>query len=495
VASRLAPQSDGDVMVLQARAMLAGNWLLHGWRLSDVSFWTTELPQYALAVAVLGARPEVVRVCAAVTWAMCAALAAVAASDGFRGRARVAAVVVAAVVMAGPSAAASAVILNDADHTGTAVPVLAAFLLAARAGRHPLAAPAVAWVLAAAVAGDPLALVTGVAPLALVAMARAGVTARRAEGGAAARIASARRELALVAAAGCGGAAGMLVPWAVRAAGGWTDFPASLSLALSPAARAHAAVLAAGNLRGLFSAWPSGQWGHGLTADALAVAHLGGALAVIAGVAAGLRLAARPSADLVAPLLAVAIAANAGVYALAYNVTAGNGREVAPVLVLGAALAGRVAGPWLALGRHRVRLLAVQAVAAGLSCLPVLVAHSPPPACAGLAGWLAARHLDHGIGGYWQAAACTAASGGAVTVIAADQPAGGRIRAREWESDLPPASGRAAYTFVICAPNGLTVPAAIGQFGRPARQWHRSGGITVLSWRRNLLPRLAPPGP
>ncbi len=39
--------SDGAANALQAWDMLHGNLLLHGWSLSDVSFYTTELPQYA----------------------------------------------------------------------------------------------------------------------------------------------------------------------------------------------------------------------------------------------------------------------------------------------------------------------------------------------------------------------------------------------------------------------------------------------------------------
>ena len=47
--SRTAPvDSDGASNVLQAWDMLHGNPMLRGWVLSDVSFYTTELPQYAL---------------------------------------------------------------------------------------------------------------------------------------------------------------------------------------------------------------------------------------------------------------------------------------------------------------------------------------------------------------------------------------------------------------------------------------------------------------
>src|SRR5215469_13548659 len=46
VGSTRAVDSDGAAQALQAWDMLHGNLLLRGWRLSDVSFYTTELPQY-----------------------------------------------------------------------------------------------------------------------------------------------------------------------------------------------------------------------------------------------------------------------------------------------------------------------------------------------------------------------------------------------------------------------------------------------------------------
>ena len=42
--------SDGASNVLQAWDLLHGNLLLRGWTMSDVSFYTTEIPQYMLVV-------------------------------------------------------------------------------------------------------------------------------------------------------------------------------------------------------------------------------------------------------------------------------------------------------------------------------------------------------------------------------------------------------------------------------------------------------------
>ena len=41
----VAVGSDGGSIALQAWDMAHGNFLLHGWAMSDVSFYTTELPQ------------------------------------------------------------------------------------------------------------------------------------------------------------------------------------------------------------------------------------------------------------------------------------------------------------------------------------------------------------------------------------------------------------------------------------------------------------------
>ena len=75
----VAPSSDGASNVLQAWAMLHGNLPLHDWRVSDVSFYTTELPQYALLESVLGRGARVVHVGAAMTYALLVLLAALLA--------------------------------------------------------------------------------------------------------------------------------------------------------------------------------------------------------------------------------------------------------------------------------------------------------------------------------------------------------------------------------------------------------------------------------
>ena len=165
--------SDGAGNALQAWDMLHGNLLLHGWWVTDVSFYTTELPQYALVEAAAGLRPEVVHICAAMTYTLLVLLAAYVARGRARGAEGVVRAVLAAGVMLAPEpGGAVQILLSSPDHVGTAVPVLLLLLLLDR-GRPSWWQPVAAFVvLSVAIVGDPLTEVIGVLPLAVLCLAR-----------------------------------------------------------------------------------------------------------------------------------------------------------------------------------------------------------------------------------------------------------------------------------------------------------------------------------
>src|ERR1700735_4867651 len=173
-ARQLAPQSDGAAMVLESWAMLHGDLLLRGWQLSDVSFYTTELPEYMLVDLLRGLHTAVVRICSALTFTLLVVLAA-AVAYGSRPADNRTAVVRAGItvaVMIGPTVLAATVLLNDPDHTGTAVPVLLALLILDRGRRRWWVPVVAAAVLGWALVGDSLVLLIGVAPLVIVCGAR-----------------------------------------------------------------------------------------------------------------------------------------------------------------------------------------------------------------------------------------------------------------------------------------------------------------------------------
>ena len=103
--SRTQPEnSDQANILLVASDMLHGNLLLHGWYLTDVSFYTTELPQYAVLEIFFGVHADTAHIAAAMTYTLAVLLAVLVARGGFSGRAAVTRMAIAAGIMLGAAA-------------------------------------------------------------------------------------------------------------------------------------------------------------------------------------------------------------------------------------------------------------------------------------------------------------------------------------------------------------------------------------------------------
>jgi hypothetical protein len=507
-ARQMGVQSDGAAMELQAWAMLHGNLLLHGWYLSDVSFYTTELPEYALAELVRGLNPDVARLCAALTYTLLVVLAAAVAYGARPADKRTAAVRagITVAVLLGPASAATTTLLNDPDHTGTAVPVLFALLVLDRAPRRWWVPLAVAVVLGWAIVGDSLVLLIGVAPLVAVGGARSfGLVALGR-----APLSAAWYELSLAAAGVAAAVGGSALSRLISAGGGFVVSPSKTHyLVLSSAIAGNASVTFADFLR-LFSAdFFGARLNHWLLVDAVHLVFAGLVALALALALRGLRrdLLRAPDpdscssggGDLVAQLLAVAIVINLVAYGLLYPGSIATVREIAPVFGLGGALAGRMlAGPLL---RRRLEpLLALGAVAA-IAALAASLATVIPgqPAAASLARFLAVHHLRDGVAGYWNADSTTLVSGDRVVVRAVRFRPGHGLALYLWEIDgrLLNRSANDVNFLVATAPAPpsphspatVTAAEAIAQFGRPYREY-RYQGYLVMVWRHNLLGEL-----
>ena len=175
--------SDGASNALEAWDLLHGNWLLRGWTLTDVSFYTTELPEYALVELAHGLRPDVVHIAAAMTYTLLVIAAAALARGRARGGEGWARALIAAGIMLAPQLGnAVHVLLSQPDHVGTQVLLLAIFLLVDRAPRRWYTVAALWALLTVAVVADEIAIVDAAAPLALVGVLHA-IRASAAEGG------------------------------------------------------------------------------------------------------------------------------------------------------------------------------------------------------------------------------------------------------------------------------------------------------------------------
>jgi hypothetical protein len=486
--SRTVPvNSDGASNALQAWAMLHGNPLLHLWWLSDVSFYTTELPQYMLVELARGLTPDVVHVAAAMTYTIVVLLVARLARGEATGRQGLLRAGMAAAIMIAPQHAEITVLMLSPDHVGSTVPVLAMWLLIDRARRRWYVPLAVCALLACGVVADEIVLLTGVAPVLIVGLAVAyqKVVIQRGP------LRSGRYGLALAAAGAAGAEAGWRALALIRSHAGFYVFPADNRI-VGFASLPHNLQQTYQGILLLFGADFMGQQ-PGL-ALAIAFAHLAGLALVCWAVCAVLRRFA--SCDLVVQLMAVATLISLASFALGPNASeALSSREFAAVLPFGAALAGRT----LAARVSRARLVPALAAVLAVYLLGTIRVASQPPVPAQnqpLAAWLEAHKLSYGLGGYWMASSITLDSGGAVRVVPIK--AGREAWPFQWEGDpgwFNPA--RHVANFVVLPANGIgpgpgpgpnppTVTSALATFGQPARAYFLTG-YTVLVWTTNLL--------
>ena len=483
-----AVNSDGASQALQAWDMLHGNPLLRGWQLTDVSFYTTELPQYMLVELVRGLGQDVVHVAAAMTYTLAVLFAALLAKGTASGREAAVRVALAVGIMLAPQLGSGTnVLLSSPDHIGTSVPVMAVLVVIDRARPRWRVPVLTSLLLAWATVADSLVLTVAVAPLFLVCAFRVirATWSRQ-------PLRSQWHEIALGAGAVAGGAAGLLAVHVIGAVGGFSEQPLDSRLSPLGTILGHNLEMTGQGLLLLagadFLGLPRGA------STALVMLHLAGVAVAACGIAVAAWRFLRDR-DIVTQVLLAGIVINIAAYlAGTHAVILANAREMAPVLPFAAALAGRqLAAPLLSGTRRRALLPALGLVLAGyLAGLGLEISHpAAPPQDAQLTAWLQAHPLGTGLSGYWEANVVTLTSGGQSRI----RPltiASGNLRPTDNTNDQWYDPARSTADFVVLFPGiqgypGFTGSAKIlASFGQPARTYH-VGPYTILYWHKNLL--------
>jgi hypothetical protein len=505
-----ALNSDSSNYLLMAWDLLHGNVLLHGWYMSDVSVYTTELPQYALLESFLGLHPETAHIAAAMTYTLATLLAVLLAKGGTSGRTALTRVLIAAGIMVAPQLGVGVYTFTMVvDHIGTSVPLLVLWLLLDRVDRSAprwwvpvLTTLLLAWVLIA----DAIVLIVAVAPLALVSGIRfiQGVMADDGpvSPGWTRRVRAQWYQLSLACAAATAIIWARLAERLLSALGAFAVHP--VPFALTPLQQARQRyVQALWKVLQLFGADYRGLVG---VTFVVAVLHLVSVALVGWSV---LRVARRflGGVPLVDQVLAVAIFANVVLYVVS-DVSQQGPHEIAIVMPFGAALAARTLtrraghahrpGERRAAGGNSISRVRLAGYAAGALVLAgyltglgyELTQPAVPPENSALAPWLTAHHLTYGLAGYWQASSVTVESDGRVAIRALTV---GSMRPYLWlakTSWYDSASHRA--TFVVIDTQTPTFAAWLPRatveryFGPPVRTY-RTGPYTILVWDKNLL--------
>jgi hypothetical protein len=481
--------SDGGSNALEAWDMLHGNLVLHGWTLTDVSFYTTELPEYMLVELVRGLSPAVVHTAAAFTYTLLVLLAGLVAKGRATGREGVARVLIGSGLMLAPQLGNPVfVLLLVPDHAGTGVPLLLIFLVLDRAPRRWYVPPVIALMLAWATIGDRLVIAAGIVPIVVVCVIRIvrEVLADR-------PLAPVRFEAGLAAASIASLGISLLALRILGRIGGYTLLPLGTNVAKLSGLAKHFRLTGEG-LLGLYGA----DFVHaplGLQ-TAIAVLHLAGLALAAWALCRALRRFFRTD-DLLVQVLAVGILADVAAFAFStLPRTLWDTRQISAVLPFGAALAGRLlAGDLL-----RARLVPVLAVL--LACYTAALgfdAAQPdiPAHDQSLAGWLVAHDFKYGLSNYYEGNITTLDSGGRVHLIAVSWGAHKSVP-RAYQSEASWYDPQLHYANFVVNTGADQPPAIIpsrdlrNAFGPPAKIY-RDGPYTILVWNKNLLTDLGRP--
>ena len=480
--------SDGGSFALQAWDMLHGNVLLQGWTTADLTFYTTELPQYALVELAHGLNADVVHIAGAMSYTLLVLGAALLARGQAAGREGAIRMLIAGGIMLAPSLGTGThTLLSNSDHTGTQVPMLVIWLILDRVRARWWTPVLVAVLLAWVQVGDPLVLYEGVVPLVLVCAIR--MYRRRGS------LQENWYELSLAAGAIVSAGVAWLALKLIHQLGGFVVRPPTTAFA-------HVAQLPSNvwvevqSVLVLFGADFSGQQNGARLG--IAVVHLAGV--ALAAWAAGRALRRFGTQDLVVQVLTATLILLLVAYVLRGDPNVvGSTHEIAGVLPIGAVLAGRLLAGTLARGR-----LLILALALVLGCYAGIEVHNtvqqrPADPNAQVAAWLQAHHLTYGLGDYWNANAITLDSGNQVQVRYVSR-VGDTLMVRPWETKnswYDQTQHNASFLVTpgpasVCSPGTPAgwQAAATATFGPPSGIY-RVDGFIVLVWHKNLLSHLS----
>jgi hypothetical protein len=488
-ASQLPIFADGSSQALQAWEMLHGNLLLHGWVLSDVSFYTTELPQYMLIEWVHGLNPDVVHIAAAMTYALLVVLSAVLAKGRATGREALIRVIITVGIMVAPpigrilfsrGASTAWVMLSAPDHTGTQVPLVLLWLMLDRKRPRWWVPFGVVALLSWVEIADSTAIYEGAVPIVAVClwrMYRRYAPGRR-EGE---PLAGPAHDLWLAGAALASIVVSTDVLNKIHSVGGFFVNPASPRVVSVTGmdtdfwVKVHSVLVLFG--ADVFGISPGSEF--------IPAIHLVAVALVLWAVVRAARLVFTTD-DLAMQVVTASFLVLLAAFIFGYRTGA---REVVGLLPLGAVLAGRM----LATRVLELKLAPVlAAVLAVYGFMLAVVDTQPgfPSPDQPLATWLADHNLTYGLSTNWFSSnGVTLYSRGQVKVRDASITSYGRLRRTRWNTKATwygPLWHDA--TFAIMNPCVSELPARLfAKNGQPSVIYHVDG-FTVLVWpQTNLL--------
>ena len=470
--------SEGASQALQGWDMLHGNFLLHGWSLSDVSFWTTEVPEYALVEAIRGLNGNTIAIAAAISYWGQVVLAGFLARGRATGKEGWVRSLIAVGIMLAPTIGpATSLLMGSPDHTGTHVPLLFIYLVLDRVRPRWWLPIVITVLLTWAQVADTLVLVEGALPIALV----CAVRMYRRRGPWRGQVYDASLVVGALLSAGF---AKIVLKLVEEAGGFYVRTP--IAAFGTPA---QITSLFWTKIENVLLIYGADFFGQILGGNAIiAFIHLVGVALVVWALVYVIRHF-YVEEDQILQMFAVAFVVVLAAYILG---TKPDSNEIVGLLPIGAVLAGRALGPKVIRTGMVPALGAVFVICAGL----LLSNAAKPPAVnpnVTVATWLQQHHLTYGLAGYWNASSITAETGGKVQVRPV-RTYQSQVVVANFESDrtwYDPTQHHANFVIWIthnrCGNMCLTKQGLNGAFGPPAKTY-TVGNYLVMVYNKNLLP-------
>lgn len=500
--------SDGASLVLEGRTMASGNVLLHGWALSLDSFWTSEVPLYALFVYAAGVHPIFLYLVPAVFAGLILLVALFMTLDGASPLGGMVGWGAALMVIGFPVYGFLLFYVRGGLHMGAVLLSLIAFA-GLRKGRFGAGAALSIAALSLGMLGDLQTLAYGTVPV-LIAGVVAALRCRALRAGVTNFVVAVASGLIFVAVHFGAKAIGTFSIGRANPLAHLRQVPSNLHLA----ARLLAALLGADPRTfgpGGMPTWVADL--HIAAAVLVVLATLLVLLRLLTGVVAGTQRPPRAhwhgarwwesseSTWRVDDLLLIgAVGVVASFFGLAFFTTTSFARYLTGAVVFLGVLTGRVvARAWSARGARSVKLplglagLALLALFAFGVAEVATPSRSTSPAQAGLVSWLSQHGLRSGVGAYWSSSINTVQSRASVTIRPVIENPSGRLVRYARESDAAWYSGR-EFRFLVYQPGapwgGVDEQSASATWGKPRTTYHVDGyDIVVWSHAFTVSPR------
>ncbi|HET9895593.1 MAG TPA: hypothetical protein VFQ44_11760 [Streptosporangiaceae bacterium] len=470
--------SEGASQALQGWDMLHGNFLLHGWSMSDVSFYTTEIPEYAVVEALRGLSGNTVAIAAALSYFLQVVMAGFLARGRSAGKEAWVRTFIAVGIMLAPTLGpATALLMASPDHIGTHVPLLLIFLVIDRVRPRWWLPVVIVVLLTWAQVADALVLVEGALPIAAVSLIRM----YRRRGPWRGQV----YDLSMLVAAGLSAGLSKVVLKVIMDAGGF--YVRTPIAAFGTPDQIGTTFWA--KIENVLLVYGADFFGQVLSGTVFVAAiHLIGLVLVVWALVHVVRHFFVEE-DQIAQMFAVAFVA---VFAAYIFGTKTDSNEIVGLLPIGAVLAGRM------LGKKVIDSRLVPALGVILLVTVVFLvgnASSAPKPNANhvVASWLQEHHYKYGLAGYWNASSVTAETGGNV-MVRPIRTYNDFVLATNFETNATWYDPKQHYAnFVIwtstdfCGDLCLKRKGLLGAFGKPAREY-AVGNYLVLVYNKNLLP-------